>query len=83
MITFLQESKFTKNSFLHVENSKKASHFRKDGGPITEISKLQTSNRQSGFNPSTETPLEMPTMNFGEEKQPPEDDDVLIAPSTL
>ena len=67
----------------HVVNTQKgATHFCVNGGSIQPIAELQTTNRQAGFNPTTTTPLDLPTMNFGDEKQQL-GNDVLDLPSTL
>ena len=61
MITFLQESKYTKNSFLHLDSPKGATHFRDSGGDIQLITNLPQQNQQ-------EEPLDMPST---EDKQKP------------
>ena len=75
MITFLQESKFNKNSFLHLDGPEKATHFRDGGGDIQLINNLPQKNQQD------ETPLELPTMNFNAGRQ--EEDGPIELPSTL
>ena len=82
MITFLQQGKLSKHNFLKLDGPEGATHFRSNGEPAKPIAELQTSNRQAGFNPTTTTPLDLPTMNFGNEKQQPAND-VLDLPSTL
>lgn len=69
MTTYLQESKFKKNSFLCLDGPKGATHFRNAGGDIQPIVELQTTNRHPGGNPCTEKPMELPTMNFEDGKQ--------------
>ena len=75
MITFLQESKFNKNSFLHLDGPEKATHFRDGGGDIQLINNLPQQNQQEV------TPLELPTMNFDVSQE--EQDGPLGLPSTL
>ena len=75
MITYLQKSKFNKNSFLKLENPKGATHFHDGGGDIQLINNLPKQNKQD------ETPLELPTMNFNAGRQ--EEDGPLGLPSTL
>ena len=62
MITFLQESKYTKNSFLHLDSPKGATHFRDSGGDIQLITNLPTTDQQEPLDmPSTEDSKNKPS----------------------
>lgn len=61
MITYLQQSKIKKNSFMQVSSKKQATHFRRYGR-IFSIDELV-------LNEQEQKPLVMPTMNFGNDEE--------------
>ena len=75
MLVFLEQSLSNKNTFATTTDPTKASHFRRDDGPIQVIAELAENNEQS-----CSEPLDVITLNFGNE-QTVDNDAPLVAPS--
>jgi hypothetical protein len=83
MITLFQQARGKKNVFVQVCDKSKATHFRRNGG-ILSIDQLITNESTKKITKTMpeETPLEMPTMNFGQiVKKNKNDDSPLVMPS--
>lgn len=70
MIRFFEKPIWSKNSYVQIDDDEdvsKASHFRHDDGPIQPIAELNPNIHIENINTDDVEPLELPTLNFGNE----------------